>query len=190
MLAMTKRKSLLIGTLFFCLLFAIYFGSVYTMLRGADADVLVPLALGPGPIQQFVAKRDLWRQIRAGESNGVDALSRSLSLSTQEHFDEEAAIELARELLDVGADINGKGKHDFTPLHSAIILVQPNSVAFLLEHCADPGVPLTSGRVYSGSPMNALELAYLMESEYTHLDYSSVVEVLEQSEQTSNCTSQ
>ena len=187
---MTTKKSLLIGTLIICLLLAIYSGVIYSMLREADADVLVALALGPHPIQRIVAKRELRRQIRVGESNGVDALSRSLSLSTQEYFDEETAIELARELLDIGVDVDEKGKSGLTPLHSAIISIEPSSVAFLLEHCADPGVLLTSGQVYAGSPMNALELASLMASEYTHLDYSSVLEVLEHSERNSNCSNQ
>ncbi len=115
MLAIFGRKSNLIGPIVLGLLLAIYIGSVHSMLRSADTKVLVPVALGPEPIQRFVAGR---------------------------------------------------------------------------EHCADAGMPLTFGPNYSGPAMNALELAYLMEREFPHLDYSSVIEVLEHSDRSLHCTTQ
>jgi len=137
-----------------------------------------------------LARNELLRQISASESNGVEALSISLSLSSEDYIDAERAIELARKLLDIGVDVNGRTAMGFTPLHRAINLVELDSVAFLLENCADPGVPMSLGPNDEGSRLNALEMAFLMEREYPHMGYSGVIEVLQRSDLGSGCNFQ
>ena len=162
-------------------LFVLLHGAMYYELRKGNALTLVPLSLTYkfGPFHRFMARQELWRQIRAGDTSGAGALSMALTLSTSEYFDSEQALELAEELIDYGVDVNSKNGYGSTPLQWAINLVEPTSVEFLLEHCADPGVVLTFSPDGAGTKTNALEIAFLMEKEYPDRDYASVIAVLE-----------
>ncbi len=189
MLAIPVKKTHWILSLVLSLLFLTYLGWLYSRLRAMDEMVLVPLSLSSkyGPVQSFMARQELWRKIRAGESNGADALSISLALSVSGYFDTDDAIGLADELLAEGIDIDGKTSFGFTPLHRAISANEPESVVFLLVHCADPGVPTSFGP--DGTEhMNALEIAFLVEKEYPEKDFSRVIEALESWELASRCT--
>lgn len=173
--------------IFLGLLFAVYLGYVYSLIRAADEHVLVTISLGNEPVQRFAAKQELLRRVRASETSGVDALSTSLSLSTSDVIDARTAFALAEELLKTGVDIDGHTNMGSTPLHMAINLVQPDAVVFLLENCADPGVPMSFGPKDEASHLNALEMAYLMESEFPQKNYSTVIEVLERSDLGQQC---
>lgn len=190
MLAIPVKKRHRLLALVLGLIFVIYLGYVYSLIRAADEHVLVVVALGAEPVQRIAAKHELLRRVRASESTGVEALSTSLSLSSSDTINADTAISLANELLELGVDINGRTDMGSTPLHMAINLKQPDVVTFLLENCADPGVPMSFGPKEEASHMNALEMAYLMEREFPDMNYSGVIEVLERSDLGLGCGTQ
>ena len=163
-------------------LFAVYLGHVYWVVRDAPEELLLVVSLGNEPMQRFIARQELFSRIRTAETNGVDALSMSLSLTSENHIDAASATRLAKDLLEAGVDINGRTATGFPPLHRAINMVEPDAVAFLLENCADPGVAMPLGPSDDAIQMNAIEMAYFMEREFPHMDYSRVVAVLERSD--------
>jgi hypothetical protein len=170
-------------------IFVLYLGAMYSYLRQADSMTLVPLSLTyeNGLVHRFIARQELWRQIRLDEASGSGALSMALTLSASEYYDSEQAIELAEEILSSGVDADSKNEFGFTPLHSAVNLGEPTSVEFLLKHCANPGVPWITGPDGTDKGINALELAYLIEKERPEKAQSGVIDVLERDDLGLNC---
>ena len=187
MLAIPVKKSRGLLLLALVVIFVAYSGYVYTLVRSVDEQVLVVVSLGIEPIQRRLARHELFRRIRASDADGVDALYTSLSLALEDDIDTELATAMARDLLAIGVDINGSTAMGFPPLHRAVNTIEPDVVAFLIEHCADPHKPVSLGSGDGSKEMNALELAYFMEREFPHLDYSRVVEVLERSDSGAQC---
>jgi hypothetical protein len=187
MLAIPLKKTSRWLPIVFCLLIVLYLGYVYSLIRSTPDVLLAAVSLGGEPVQRFVAKRELLRRVRTSESSGIDALSTSIGMYGRGYIDSDATLELATELIENGVDVNGQTATGFTPLHTAINLMQPDSVAFLLENCADPGVPISFGPDSEVTYMNALEMAYFMEREFPDKDYSGVIEVLERSNIGTKC---
>ncbi len=187
MLAIPVKKTPRLIFLVLVAIFAVYIGYVYSLVRSAPEEILIPVSLGAEPIQRSIARHELFRRIYGSESDGVDALYVTISLVGEDDFDMALATKLAEDLLEAGVDINGTTAMGFPLLHQAINMINPRAVTFLLENCADPGALLSMGPDEDATQMSALELAYLMEREFPHLEYSSVVEVLERADLGSDC---
>jgi Ankyrin repeat len=56
--------------------------------------------------------------------------------------DKSAVLEIARNFIRVGCNINAYDRHGFTPLHSAILFNDPVMVGFLIKYGANPQLPI------------------------------------------------
>jgi len=180
MLAMPikKRRWVISGVL--TLVVAGYLGWYYSKILTSDDIVLVPLALTErfGSIARHIADFELNQRVESGEANGADVLNAILGLAYSGAFDTDKVLEKADYLLNNGIDINSHSSFGVTPLHTAIMMNEPEVVSYLLERCADPGVPTSFGHDPTGQ-VNAIEFAFFMEKEKPHMDFSRIFELLE-----------
>lgn len=65
-------------------------------------------------------------------------------------------VEVMKDLLAAGADVNTRGSSDRTPLHNAIDATQDEAVALLLQHGADPTIRTQNLNPGGNSYENAL----------------------------------
>lgn len=117
--------------------------------------------LADSPVGQWIAPRAsakdaLEEAIRAGDLQKCSAIIES-DFNGVDHVNElgdsylhQAAfhghVEVVRMLIDVGADIHGKGRRGYTPLHFAALRGHHEVVDCLLEHGADVRVKNATGK--------------------------------------------
>lgn len=84
----------------------------------------------------------------------------------------ELAARLLARGLDVNADIRAaQGERTYTALHSAVILNQPENIAFLLRHGADKSKPNSEGET-------PLQVAEQLQNQRPGEDRSAVISAL------------
>ena len=178
----------------------------YLDMRATSGDISAITALSGrfSAVEQHLARYELRRRIRTGEEDGIDALLTALKAADTDHVAAEDglalakaaeikhvaaedAIALADELLALGVNVNATGRPRGTALHGAILLNSPLAVIYLLEHCADPGLTMSFGRNENATEINAIELAYSMESMMDRIDYSAVIAALENQQTPAEC---
>ena len=165
-----------------------YFAWTYSQLRAADEITLAPIALSKrfGFVERRMAEYELRRKIRSGEFNGADALFGILLGIHGGYVETAFGIEKADSLLREGADINAPTSAGFSLMQMAIIQNQPETVEYLIQRCADPGVTFSYG-ADTTDQFNALELAYLLEATHPDKDFAGVIATLENTRLPARC---
>ena len=160
----------------------------YATLRSTDSVLLIPLSLSYkyGPIHRFMAERELERRIRREEANSADILFFTASVAHSDDFYRDRGLDAFQRLMDTGIDINGQTSFGHPALHHAVIVNDAQVAAYLLKHCADPGVVTTFSH-QEPAQLNALELAFFLEKRFPETDYANVIGVLEDWDIASNC---
>lgn len=175
---MTKRAKRILVTFLF-LPAAIYLGVAWYVMR---EDMAVPILAittndsypGIPPIfaraYLFASDYDPNANIRLGMP-ALNFIVAGYGLGGKE----EAILELSRDFIDKGADIN-KPWNGFTPLQAAVLANEPIVVRHLLDKGADPRIRLNRpGKPYDN--MTALELAeYLVRQQKREM--GRVMEIL------------
>ncbi len=183
-----RRKLVWVIAIAISVISAIGISWVYWKLRTAPNEVIIPLTVSQkyDAIYRHLARCELERRISSGAADGTDALFQILVLAYSSHFDADLATAYADHLLKLGVDVNSTASPWGTPLHRAIAMNDATIVTYLLERCADPGVPMELDKD-SNRGVDALEMAFFVEKEYPDRDYSQVIEVLESREIRSRC---
>jgi ankyrin repeat protein len=176
-------------------LFALYYGQPLIVRlfleRGAAVDIFTAAAVGMiGPLKELIAQQPgivdaiapdgfspLGLAAFFGQKEAVELLLGSgaqvnvASHNPQHVMPLHSAVagqsyEIARLLVENGADVNARQAGDFTPLHAAAQNGQVDMVQLLLDHAAEVNARTSEGHssLYFARESNSGEIIALMES--------------------------
>jgi ankyrin repeat protein len=112
-------------------------------------NAVSPDGFSPVGYSAFFGHLELLRELVA-RGGDVNAASRNAMRvcplhSAAAHSDQAKAVELARTVLEAGANPNARQQGGFTPLHEAVLNRNRELVQLLLRHAADPKLANENG---------------------------------------------